>query len=82
MAAKKDAVMNAVRQEIALANAQELMNVRGSSGLPVSGFNQCIQKASDRCFLKCVTKPGTSLSSSEQVCTFDISQKSGIDTTI
>lgn len=51
MAAKKDAVMNSVRQEIALANAQELMN-----------------KASDRCFLKCVTKPGTSLSSSEQTC--------------
>ncbi|KAF8240679.1 hypothetical protein L208DRAFT_1384103 [Tricholoma matsutake] len=51
MTARKDAMMNSVRQEIALANAQELMN-----------------KASDRCFLKCVTKPGSSLSSSEQTC--------------
>lgn len=30
MTARKDAMMNSVRQEIALANAQELMNVRGS----------------------------------------------------
>ena len=39
MAAKKDAMMNTIRQEIALANAQELMNVRGNFGLPMSGFN-------------------------------------------
>ncbi|KAF8905001.1 Tim10/DDP family zinc finger-domain-containing protein [Gymnopilus junonius] len=51
MAARKEAVMNNVRQELALANAQELMN-----------------KASERCFAKCVTKPGDSLSSSEQTC--------------
>ncbi|KAF4613667.1 hypothetical protein D9613_007687 [Agrocybe pediades] len=51
MNARKEAMMNSVRQELALANAQELMN-----------------KASERCFSKCVTKPGDSLSSSEQVC--------------
>ncbi|PPQ91034.1 hypothetical protein CVT25_013959 [Psilocybe cyanescens] len=51
MAARKEAMMNNVRQELAFANAQELMN-----------------KASDRCFTKCVTKPGDSLSSSEQTC--------------
>ncbi|KAF8876739.1 Tim10/DDP family zinc finger-domain-containing protein [Infundibulicybe gibba] len=51
MVARKEAMMSSVRNEIALANAQELMN-----------------KASDRCFLKCVTKPGSSLSSSEQTC--------------
>jgi len=43
--------MSSVRQELALANAQELMN-----------------KASERCFTKCITKPGTSLSSSEETC--------------
>ncbi|KDR76405.1 hypothetical protein GALMADRAFT_247880 [Galerina marginata CBS 339.88] len=51
MTARKEAMMNSVRQELALANAQELMN-----------------KASERCFTKCVTKPGDSLSSSEQTC--------------
>jgi hypothetical protein len=34
MAARKDAMKNSVRQELALANAQELMNVRGSSFIP------------------------------------------------
>ncbi|KAF8150556.1 Tim10/DDP family zinc finger-domain-containing protein [Crassisporium funariophilum] len=51
MTARKEAMMNSVKQELALANAQELMN-----------------KASERCFTKCVTKPGESLSSSEQTC--------------
>ncbi|KAF8072105.1 Tim10/DDP family zinc finger-domain-containing protein [Lyophyllum atratum] len=51
LSAKKEAIMNSVRQEIALANAQELMN-----------------KANERCFTKCVTKPGESLSNAEQTC--------------
>ncbi|TFK70295.1 hypothetical protein BDN72DRAFT_818968 [Pluteus cervinus] len=51
MTMRKEAVMNSVRNELALANVQELMN-----------------KASDKCFVKCVTKPGTSLSSSEETC--------------
>ncbi|KIJ14208.1 hypothetical protein PAXINDRAFT_116228 [Paxillus involutus ATCC 200175] len=50
-AAQKEAVMNSVRSEIALANAQELMN-----------------KTNEKCFAKCVLKPGTSLSSSEETC--------------
>ncbi|GLB40595.1 putative tim10/DDP family zinc finger [Lyophyllum shimeji] len=49
--AKREAIMNGVRQEIALANAQELMN-----------------KANERCFAKCVTKPGDTLSNAEQTC--------------
>ncbi|KAH7928283.1 hypothetical protein BV22DRAFT_1192987 [Leucogyrophana mollusca] len=51
MAARKEAVISKVRQEIALANAQELLN-----------------KAGEKCFAKCVTKPSTSLSGSEQTC--------------
>jgi len=43
--------MTQVRQEMALANAQELMNT-----------------ANEKCFLKCVTKVGPALSSSEQTC--------------
>lgn len=43
--------MNSIRNEVALANAQELMN-----------------KASEKCYAKCVTKPGTYLSSSEETC--------------
>ena len=60
--------MNSVRQELALANAQELMNVRYHPPSPLYDSTcSVIQKANDRCFLKCVTKPGTSLSSSEEV---------------
>jgi len=44
-------MMSSVRSEIALANAQELMN-----------------KTNEKCFLKCVTEPSTSLSSSEEKC--------------
>jgi len=51
MASRKEALKNTVRQEVALASAQELMN-----------------KASERCFTKCIIKPGDSLSSSEQTC--------------
>ncbi|KAG5646098.1 hypothetical protein DXG03_004337 [Asterophora parasitica] len=47
----KETVMNNIRQELAIANAQELMN-----------------KAGERCFTKCVTKPGSDLSSAEQTC--------------
>ncbi|KAG1746262.1 Tim10/DDP family zinc finger-domain-containing protein [Suillus occidentalis] len=52
MAAKKEAVMNGVRSEIALASAQELIN-----------------KTNEKCFAKCITKPGTSLSGSEEAGT-------------
>ncbi|KAG2145241.1 Tim10/DDP family zinc finger-domain-containing protein [Suillus clintonianus] len=51
MAAKKEAVMNGVRSEIALASAQELIN-----------------KTNEKCYDKCITKPGTSLSGSEETC--------------
>ncbi|XP_072178388.1 mitochondrial import inner membrane translocase subunit Tim13-like [Diadema setosum] len=49
--AKKGQIMDEVRTQIALANAQELL-----------------QKMTDKCFKKCVYKPGTSLDSSEQKC--------------
>ncbi|KAI0297282.1 Tim10/DDP family zinc finger-domain-containing protein [Multifurca ochricompacta] len=49
--ARKEAVMTSVRNELALANAQELIN-----------------KTNDKCYAKCVTKPSTSLSGSEETC--------------
>ncbi|KAG0014271.1 protein translocase subunit [Podila clonocystis] len=51
MEAKKQQVMDQVRSELALANAQELIN-----------------KINEKCFAKCVLKPGSSLDSSEQAC--------------
>ncbi|KAI9595391.1 Tim10/DDP family zinc finger protein, partial [Syncephalis fuscata] len=48
---KKQEVMDQVRQELALANAQEL-----------------ISKVNDKCFAKCVLKPGPRLDSTEQTC--------------
>ncbi|CAK9295092.1 unnamed protein product [Gordionus sp. m RMFG-2023] len=50
-AGQKQDVIEKVRQQIALANAQEL-----------------IQKMSDKCFQKCISKPGASLDNYEQKC--------------
>ncbi|ORX89691.1 hypothetical protein K493DRAFT_318508 [Basidiobolus meristosporus CBS 931.73] len=50
-AGKKQQVMDQVRSELALANAQELIN-----------------KMNDKCFAKCVPKPGSRLDSGEQGC--------------
>ncbi|EDV24570.1 uncharacterized protein TRIADDRAFT_25370 [Trichoplax adhaerens] len=48
---QKDQVLQELRSQIALANAQELM-----------------QKMSEKCFKKCIYKPGTQLDNSEQKC--------------
>jgi import inner membrane translocase subunit TIM13 len=47
---QRQQIMASVQQQLALQNAQELL-----------------QKLSDKCFKACVQKPGSSLSSSEQV---------------
>ncbi|XP_063978519.1 mitochondrial import inner membrane translocase subunit Tim13-B [Diachasmimorpha longicaudata] len=49
--ADREEFMQEVKQQIAVANAQELLT-----------------KITEKCFKKCVTKPGTSLDSSEQKC--------------
>ncbi|KAF9466451.1 Tim10/DDP family zinc finger-domain-containing protein [Collybia nuda] len=61
MAAKKEQIMSSVKNEIALANAQELMNVCHR----MAHHTTC---PNESCFSKCVTKPGSSLSGSEQTC--------------
>ncbi|XP_015524504.1 mitochondrial import inner membrane translocase subunit Tim13 [Neodiprion pinetum] len=48
---QKDELMEQVQQQIAVANAQELLT-----------------KMTEKCFKKCIQKPGTSLDSSEQKC--------------
>ncbi|KAI8606738.1 mitochondrial inner membrane protein translocase-like protein, 13kD-subunit [Dissophora ornata] len=50
MESKKQQVMDQVRSELALANAQELIN-----------------KINEKCFARCVLKPGAKLDNSEQV---------------
>ncbi|XP_077539674.1 mitochondrial import inner membrane translocase subunit Tim13-B [Haemaphysalis longicornis] len=49
--AQKEELMDQVKQQIAVANAQELL-----------------QKMTEKCFKKCISKPGTSLDNSEQKC--------------
>jgi len=51
LTAKKNAIMDQVKQELAMANAQELVN-----------------KMNEACYTKCILKPSTSLSSSEETC--------------
>ncbi|XP_019887867.1 mitochondrial import inner membrane translocase subunit Tim13 isoform X3 [Ooceraea biroi] len=46
---QRDELMQQVKQQIAVANAQELLT-----------------KITEKCFKKCIGKPGTSLDSSEQ----------------
>uniref|UniRef100_A0A0K8TNX7 Mitochondrial import inner membrane translocase subunit n=1 Tax=Tabanus bromius TaxID=304241 RepID=A0A0K8TNX7_TABBR len=48
---QKDEVMDQVKQQIAIANAQLLLT-----------------KMTEKCFKKCVGKPGTVLDNSEQKC--------------
>ncbi|CAM1295850.1 Uncharacterised protein g1387 [Pycnogonum litorale] len=48
---QKEQLMDQVKQQIAVANAQELL-----------------QKMTEKCFKKCVNKPGRHLDSSEQKC--------------
>ncbi|KAH8080892.1 Tim10/DDP family zinc finger-domain-containing protein [Filobasidium floriforme] len=51
MQTKKEEVKQRITQELAVANAQTLIN-----------------KINENCFAKCVTKPSTSLGSSEETC--------------
>ncbi|KAF5290294.1 hypothetical protein FQR65_LT11628 [Abscondita terminalis] len=48
---QKGELMDQVKQQIAVANAQELLT-----------------KMTEKCFKKCINKPGTSLDNSEQKC--------------
>ncbi|CAI9715610.1 Hypothetical predicted protein [Octopus vulgaris] len=48
---QRDQLMDTVKQQIALANAQEIL-----------------QRMSEKCFKKCIVKPGSSLDNSEQKC--------------
>ncbi|KIO21150.1 hypothetical protein M407DRAFT_245565 [Tulasnella calospora MUT 4182] len=51
MAAQKELIKEQVRNEIAMANAQALVN-----------------KMTETCYAKCITKPSTSLGSSDETC--------------
>ncbi|KAI0636162.1 Tim10/DDP family zinc finger-domain-containing protein [Trametes polyzona] len=50
-AARVEQLKSTIQNQLALQNAQEIMN-----------------KVNEKCFVKCVPKPGTSLSSSEERC--------------
>ncbi|OXC67388.1 mitochondrial import inner membrane translocase subunit TIM13 [Cryptococcus neoformans] len=51
MTVRKEQMKQSIQQELAIANAQQLIN-----------------KINENCFAKCVTKPSTSLSSSQESC--------------
>lgn len=48
---QKDELMNQVRQQMIIANTQELLS-----------------KMTEKCFKKCISKPGSELDNSEQKC--------------
>ncbi|WWC65847.1 mitochondrial import inner membrane translocase subunit TIM13 [Kwoniella dejecticola CBS 10117] len=51
MAARKEQMKQSIQQELAIANAQQLIN-----------------KINENCFAKCISKPSTSLTSSQETC--------------
>ena len=71
IAARLESVKTSIRNELALQNAQELMSVSNVTHVvaqPMVSPSSYEQKVNDKCYAKCVPKPGTSLSSSEEVC--------------
>lgn len=70
----KSKLMEQVQQEIAVANAQELITVSFIiyfclffiKNLTLF-INLYLQKMTEKCFKKCVSKPGSALDNSEQV---------------
>ncbi|ODO08477.1 mitochondrial import inner membrane translocase subunit TIM13 [Cryptococcus wingfieldii CBS 7118] len=51
MANRKEQMKQSIQQELAIANAQQLIN-----------------KINENCFAKCVTKPSTELTGSQETC--------------
>lgn len=76
--AQKDELMDQVKQQIAIANTQAFITVNIVSDKHallllyyITLLISCIfllQKVTDKCFKKCVGKPGTDLDSGEQKC--------------
>ncbi len=74
---QKDELMDQVKQQIAVANVQELLTVRHCCRKPNQIFSLLFfhykkkrffsQKMTSKCFKKCVQKPGSVLDNSEQV---------------
>ena len=71
--AQREELIEQVKQQIAVATAQELLTVKyilypQFAHKILKIFFGCLQKMSEKCFKKCISKPGSSLDSSEQVC--------------
>lgn len=66
MEARKEAFKQSLKSELALANAQQLINVRRSGSDSQEDADQA-QTTNEKCYVKCITKPSSSLSSSEEV---------------
>jgi import inner membrane translocase subunit TIM13 len=64
----KAAVMNQVRQEAAMTNARQLIEVWILPEMLRHFLLSSNQKVNEHCFEKCVPKPGSSLSSGETTC--------------
>lgn len=72
MADAKQQLMDQVRQQAALQNARQLVEV--PTAFPPSSLQTILthmsvsQKLNEHCFERCVPKPGSSLSSTETTC--------------
>jgi hypothetical protein len=64
---QRQQIMASVQQQLAIQNAQELLQVKLNKKYLFFVKLFYLKRLSDKCFKACVQKPGSTLSSSEQV---------------
>lgn len=69
-AARKQAIMDEVQQQLQVSSAQSLINVRLPPTCQLLHVKLTVQAQSmnEKCYAKCITKPAGSLSSSDEGC--------------
>lgn len=65
--AQRDTVMESVKAQVALVQAQELIQVCSFVRLSLMFIVCLVQRLSDKCIRKCIQKPGTSLDKYDKV---------------
>ena len=66
--AQQQEIISAVQQQVALANMQARRISRREKLFLNFDLQELLQKVTDKCFKRCITSPGSSMSSSDTKC--------------